>query len=88
MTKPAGAPRRPIGRRILLCAIPAALLAGSLRAQPRSEVRAIVADDSATTRLAVEALKQRIPTLTVVQRERPPLRRPSTVALAITSISE
>lgn len=83
MTKPAGAPRRPIGRRTLLCAIPAALLAGSLRAQPRSEVRAIVADDSATTRLAVEALKQRIPTLTVVQRERPPLRRPSTVALAI-----
>lgn len=83
MTKPAGAPRRPIGRRILLCAIPAALLAGSLRAQPRSEVRAIVADDSATTRLAVEALKQRIPTLTVVQRERQPLRRPSTVALAI-----
>lgn len=83
MTKPAGAPRRPVGRRTLLCAIPAALLAGSLRAQPRGEVRAIVADDSATTRLAIEALKQRIPTLTVVQRERPPLRRPSTVALAI-----
>lgn len=79
----AGALRRPNGRRFLLCAIPAALLAGSLRAQQRSEVRAIVADDGPATRLAVDALKQRIPTLTVVQKERPPLRRSNTLALAI-----
>ena len=83
MTNPAGALRRPIGRRFLLCAIPAALVAGSLRAQQRSEVRAIVADDGPATRLAVDALKQRIPTLTVVQKERPPLRRSNTLALAI-----
>lgn len=82
-TYPAGALRRPNGRRFLLCAIPAALLAGSLRAQQRSEVRAIVADDGPATRLAVDALKQRIPTLTVVQKERPPLRRSNTLALAI-----
>lgn len=58
-------------------------MAGSLRAQQRSEVRAIVADDGPATRLAVDALKQRIPTLTVVQKERPPLRRSNTLALAI-----
>jgi len=83
MTNSAGAPRQPIGRRFLLCAIPAALLAGSLRAQQRSEVRVIVADDGPATRLAVDALKQRIPTLAVVQKERPPLRRPNTLALTI-----
>lgn len=83
MTKPAGAPRRPLGRRVLLCAIPAALLAGSLRAQHRVEVRAVAGDDSPTTRLAVEALKQRLPTLTFVQRDRPPLRRANALTLAI-----
>ena len=83
MTHPAGAPRRPVGRRFLLCAVPMALLAGPLSAQQRVDVRAIVADDGPGTRATIDALKRRIPTIAVVSKDRTPIRRPDSIALAI-----
>lgn len=84
MTDPAGVLRRPIGRRTLLCGIPTALLVGSLRAQqPRGEVRVIASDDGPAARAIIQALKQRIPALTVVRTDQPQLRRPNTTAITI-----
>lgn len=83
MTSSAGAPTRPITRRALLLGLAAAVAAADSRAEGRPEIRALVADDGTPSRELVEALRRRLPTLSVASIQTKPIRRPNTLTLAI-----
>lgn len=83
MTCSAGAPPRPITRRALLLGMAAAATAADSRADGRLEIRALVADDGAASRELVDALRRRLPMLSVASIQARPIRRPYTLTLAI-----